>query len=140
MITCNIAATHSKDGDDGLFSERVPERLSTCLDVDWEGLQGSFQLINEGDWRREVAHQMLNTRGWVFQERFLSPRIMHFAADQVYWDCYESTASEVSQMSWKYVSRSYEMCPKQYTQILQPETPRDQVYMWENMVKTYSTS
>lgn len=37
----------------------------------------------------------LNTRGWVFQERALSPRIVHFAEDKVFWECWSLNASEV---------------------------------------------
>lgn len=37
----------------------------------------------------------LNTRGWVFQERALSPRIVHFTKDKVYWECWSLQASEV---------------------------------------------
>ncbi|KAF1953248.1 HET-domain-containing protein [Byssothecium circinans] len=32
----------------------------------------------------------LNRRGWVFQERLLSPRVIHFYSDQVHWECLES--------------------------------------------------
>jgi hypothetical protein len=37
----------------------------------------------------------LNNRGWVFQERTLSPRIVHFTKDQVFWECWSLKASEV---------------------------------------------
>jgi hypothetical protein len=29
----------------------------------------------------------LNRRGWVYQERFLSPRILHFTSSQLFWQC-----------------------------------------------------
>ncbi|KAL1863144.1 hypothetical protein Daus18300_008137 [Diaporthe australafricana] len=37
----------------------------------------------------------LDKRGWVFQERILSPRIVHFTQDQVFWECRSFKASEV---------------------------------------------
>ncbi|KAJ0107028.1 hypothetical protein J7T55_006906 [Diaporthe amygdali] len=37
----------------------------------------------------------LNKRGWVFQERILSPRIIHFSEDQVFWECWSLRASEI---------------------------------------------
>jgi hypothetical protein len=37
----------------------------------------------------------LNKRGWVFQERTLAPRIVHFTMDQVFWECHSLEASEV---------------------------------------------
>lgn len=36
----------------------------------------------------------LADRGWVFQERILSHRIVHFAEEEVYWECRELEASE----------------------------------------------
>lgn len=36
----------------------------------------------------------LANRGWVFQERVLSQRIVHFAREEVHWECRELEASE----------------------------------------------
>ncbi|KAI0914585.1 heterokaryon incompatibility protein-domain-containing protein [Ustulina deusta] len=35
-------------------------------------------------------------RGWVFQERLLSPRVLHFGAQELYWECMEAVACECS--------------------------------------------
>jgi hypothetical protein len=37
-------------------------------------------------------HQM--SRAWALQERVLSPRVVHFAEDQLYWECSEGLESE----------------------------------------------
>jgi hypothetical protein len=34
------------------------------------------------------------SRAWVVQERLLSPRVLHFARDQVYWECQEQVVGE----------------------------------------------
>ncbi len=36
----------------------------------------------------------LLTRGWVLQERLLSPRVLHFTPDELIWECMESTTCE----------------------------------------------
>jgi len=36
----------------------------------------------------------LNTRGWVFQERVLSRRILHFMPAQLYWECLDGITSQ----------------------------------------------
>lgn len=36
----------------------------------------------------------LHKRGWVFQERTLARRIIHFTKDQVFWECWSLEASE----------------------------------------------
>lgn len=38
-------------------------------------------------WSQPVNPSPVNTRGWVFQERRLSPRALHFCHDQVAWEC-----------------------------------------------------
>ena len=52
--------------------------------------RGSFYITQsrqKTDPLLNVSQAPLNTRGWVLQERLLSRRILHFAADQVYWEC-----------------------------------------------------
>ncbi|KAK4031964.1 heterokaryon incompatibility protein [Parachaetomium inaequale] len=34
-------------------------------------------------------------RSWVMQERFLAPRVVHFVASQLFWECHQRTASEI---------------------------------------------
>lgn len=43
----------------------------------------------------ETYEGPLNKRGWVFQERALSPRIVHFTKNQVFWECLKTEGSEV---------------------------------------------
>jgi hypothetical protein len=41
-----------------------------------------------------IPDSQLSKRGWVLQEMALSPRILHFAQDQAYWQCRERVESE----------------------------------------------
>jgi hypothetical protein len=42
----------------------------------------------DGDlWNDEVGESPLMERGWVFQERFLAPRVLHFGMRQLAWEC-----------------------------------------------------
>jgi len=47
-------------------------------------------------WTKVLHNRPLMRRAWVVQERWLSPRMLHFCHDQVYWECNTSAASEVS--------------------------------------------
>ncbi|WYZ43587.1 hypothetical protein EsH8_VII_000023 [Colletotrichum jinshuiense] len=38
----------------------------------------------------------LDTRGWCMQERFLSPALLHFSQDQIFWECHTGVATEDS--------------------------------------------
>lgn len=55
----------------------------------------SLYVFSEETHYRFPFGKPLNSRGWVFQERALSPRIVHFAKDKVFWECWSLKASEV---------------------------------------------
>ncbi|KAH6962719.1 heterokaryon incompatibility protein-domain-containing protein [Fusarium avenaceum] len=91
----NIAATAASDGQVGCWLPR---------DTDWRshvllGNGGSTprlyecfppEMLNPGNERIPLM-----TRAWVVQERFLSPRTLHFTKDQAFWVCQSVTACEV---------------------------------------------
>ena len=57
-------------------------------------MQGKFICIPKDPWSIDVQLAPLNQRAWVFQERHLARRTLHFAADQIYWECNELESSE----------------------------------------------
>jgi hypothetical protein len=87
----NIAATSAEDGNVGCFLDRpknwnvqirpLPERediLYDCL---------PYPLLNP-------EKDVLNQRGWVVQERYLSRRTLHFTSNEVFWECDGLSACE----------------------------------------------
>jgi Heterokaryon incompatibility protein (HET) len=50
--------------------------------------------------RQEISIQPLNTRAWTLQERLFAPRIIHYAAQQLIWQCKTCIASEDNQFSF----------------------------------------
>ncbi|KAK8043355.1 hypothetical protein PG993_005785 [Apiospora rasikravindrae] len=46
-------------------------------------------------WWSEVTNTVLLSRGWVFQERYLAPRVLHFGATQLLWECTTLDACEI---------------------------------------------
>ncbi|KAF4462063.1 hypothetical protein FALBO_11130 [Fusarium albosuccineum] len=46
------------------------------------------------DWDTSVSNALVNSRGWVLQERILSQRIFYFGNDQLYWECHGCKADE----------------------------------------------
>jgi hypothetical protein len=115
----NVAAQSIEDGNtsvqEGMFRTR---RLSTLepwrgiasfdLSVEaWESgmtqireritkkspVAGEYFLLPE-DWAKCFAGTSLMSRGWVAQERILSPRIIHFTRHELVFECYENIASE----------------------------------------------
>ncbi|KXJ96262.1 heterokaryon incompatibility protein-domain-containing protein [Microdochium bolleyi] len=96
---CNLAASDAKDSTEGLFRDRDPRSLQSRVNLCMEGLddQQAYLPVTfaESDlWARAVPWSSINRRGWVFQERMLSPRILYFGHEQLFWECRELEATE----------------------------------------------
>ncbi|KAF2627960.1 HET-domain-containing protein [Macroventuria anomochaeta] len=95
---CNIAIADSIGQYGGAFRSREPTDVSPVVyqsreDSPMFGRQ-KWRAVSEDLWARELLQSSLYTRGWVFQERMLAPRILHFARNQVFWDCPSLSACE----------------------------------------------
>lgn len=53
-----------------------------------------FRPLQEDLWATEVDNSALSHRAWTVQERMMSPRILHFTKDQLFWECRTAKASE----------------------------------------------
>ncbi|KAK9424293.1 hypothetical protein SUNI508_13746 [Seiridium unicorne] len=82
---CTIAASSSQSSIDGIFkADRKPRACVTHVSPE----NNTLYLCNTIDnFQEDVEQSILNTRGWVFQERALSRRTIHFTSTQVYWEC-----------------------------------------------------
>jgi hypothetical protein len=97
----NIAATAFAPADSGIFmSKRAwhvrPLKVAVGFESGSRSFTGTYDLIHAEAWSTRVDGAPLNRRGWVLQERFFSPRILHFGKDQLLWECQESRASETA--------------------------------------------
>ncbi|KAF4978809.1 hypothetical protein FZEAL_4876 [Fusarium zealandicum] len=140
---CNIAASHSANSFGGLFRNRNPGLLGSVLDIDNGKLKGRFHLVDQGYFGQEVDDAPLNRRSWVAQERLLSPRIIHFAPEQVIWDCAELTACESlphDPKVWcKYGAPGRKFGCKQNSEFTTtPKTVQGSLGRWARIVNTYS--
>ncbi|CAM1508857.1 Fc.00g025960.m01.CDS01 [Cosmosporella sp. VM-42] len=93
---CNIAASASSNPNGGLFRSRdvrdiQPGIISTTLTSE---LPEKFYIFDKTYWDRQLLGGSLHTRGWVFQERFLGPRQLYFAQNQILWECLEEHKCE----------------------------------------------
>jgi hypothetical protein len=92
--TCNLAATTADDSGAGCFYERNPLLAQPCR-VNIDSFPGpvsescQYDLIPQALFYNSIDLQSLNRRGWVLQEQFLSPRIIHCGRNQLFWECQE---------------------------------------------------
>jgi hypothetical protein len=109
---CTIAATGASHSSEGCFLEHPWEKypLKQCVFPGKNVSKPLVVLINERykppgielrwfERNRDTIYRPLDSRGWAIQERFLSPRVLHWTANGIYWECRERRASRLSEES-----------------------------------------
>ncbi|KAL9564791.1 hypothetical protein ACKAV7_011243 [Fusarium commune] len=112
-----ISADSSQDAKAGLHNERSSSilnekdsmKICSKLSTDEESSIFLFpdqetkidrSAINLRDLGDLVSHCALRDRGWTMQERILSLRIIHYASDQLYWECYHGINESEDELLW----------------------------------------
>ena len=93
---CNISATGAATNRESLFYERDPSILwPKGVRVAWKWSITTRYSIFENFWEQAVTHAPVSHRGWIVQERYLAPRVIHFSRQQILFECTELRACEV---------------------------------------------
>jgi Heterokaryon incompatibility protein (HET) len=87
----NISADHSRDTTGGCFTERLAQGVAPCR---YEIPRKRWIEFVRAAIMRSLRYSALSYRAWVVQERFMSPRVLHFTADQLFWECSKLFACE----------------------------------------------
>jgi hypothetical protein len=99
-----IAASKSSDARGGLFTKTRPEHMARAVQtVDYEGQAKEVYV------RQPLPHITINrhevdvrdgfpllSRSWVYQERLLPTRVLHFGPEELFWECVQETQCECS--------------------------------------------
>ncbi|KAK8066653.1 HET-domain-containing protein [Apiospora hydei] len=100
-----LAATAAASGDIGMFPRK--SRWSKEPKVSFTDSSGSISWIGVrhrlSHWTfpmstKSMRENPLLTRGWAFQERLLSPRVLHFCNEELVWECRSITTCECGSM------------------------------------------
>jgi hypothetical protein len=154
----NISASVAESSSEGLSRIRNPSHLYGPLvdipleDSDPDNKFTKFKISYDQLWLRDVAECKLNKRGWVFQERLLSSRVLHFSHDQIFWECREHKACERYPLGdvslqdfghrkaltyFKLLLGGYDLQIQTIHRLTEGKT--DSVYgIWNGMMQTYS--
>jgi hypothetical protein len=94
-----IAATSASDSMAGFLKPRRHGVASSIIDLQCklpDGHTTGFMSLREypATWKQGISEGILSRRGWTLQERVLAPRILHFVADQLYWECNKRSLAE----------------------------------------------
>jgi hypothetical protein len=81
---CIIAATSAIDSNAGFLARNKSSEYVCVQDAACEQV---YLCTHMDDFENDVEEAELNKRAWVMQERVLAKRIIHFSANQTYWEC-----------------------------------------------------
>ncbi|KAG9501781.1 hypothetical protein J7337_007472 [Fusarium musae] len=112
-----ISADSSQDAKAGLHSEKSSsifndrDILKICSKLSTDEKSSIFLFpdqetridrpaTNLRDMGDLLSHCALRDRGWTMQERILSSRIIHYAEDQLYWECYHGIHESEDKLLW----------------------------------------
>lgn len=95
-----IAATSAKNSKAG-FLRRPAGRPDDCVPIFEASDYRLFACTAVDNFQKDVEAAMLNTRGWVLQERALSRRTIHFSYAQTYWECNKGIRCETMTSMFK---------------------------------------
>ncbi|KAI0532647.1 heterokaryon incompatibility protein-domain-containing protein [Xylaria digitata] len=139
---CNIAATSGRDGSAGCYQERIPSLLEECpVFVSHQSFTGLYYLRHETVWIDRLKQSPLLQRAWVLQERMLAPRTLHFAQEQLVWECTELTACEQYPNGLDHETRfGVTKTDKRLLSTVGPTTERiEAVETWDSMLSAYTS-
>jgi hypothetical protein len=94
-----LAATGAESSSVGMFA-RIPPEFEEHELISGTGLNGvPYSIFVRVDYGHQedsipVKEHPLLTRAWVFQERLLSSRVLHFGHFELLWECAEATSCE----------------------------------------------
>ena len=143
-----ISALDSKNGDGGLFRLREMAQLQPCRAGVLRDLSGEREelYVYSGGAVEEIENGPLSRRAWVLQERLLSPRMVYYGRNQIFWECNELLAGETfphgihawpsmkPSGSWSSTKKKLEPPP-----IEKPDFPWGKTYRdWQDVVRSYS--
>jgi hypothetical protein len=93
---CTVAASASRDGSGGCFVQGPYAPIQA-------GFEGLFPRLDVAHgvrprppplWKKMIESGPLGSRAWCFQERQLSPRVVHFTIHGLMWECRTYIATE----------------------------------------------
>jgi hypothetical protein len=88
----NISADYGRSPEQGCFIERNALMVQQC-NIMWGDSKSPpslYTVVSDYHHTQDVLRRLpLLSRAWVVQERLLSPRVLHFGAEQIFWECAE---------------------------------------------------
>lgn len=153
---CNVSADWGS-GKRGLYIERDLRLIEKPM-IDWKVKREpnpnvvaveKCLLVENEFWEEQVSRSPLSVRGWVVQERWLSPRNLRFGTREVFFECTQNTfcerfpdkLPEVLQEGDVVLKAAFSklQMPQNQLTALGPATPGTELYgAWGDVLAKYS--
>ncbi|KAH8763183.1 heterokaryon incompatibility protein-domain-containing protein, partial [Diaporthe sp. PMI_573] len=127
---CNIAATGYQHSSIGLFAER--NALTTT------SFEGLYIRGSRGAFYSAVGLSILNSRAWVAQERALSPGIVYFTPQMMWWECNHLVANEVFPTGSIYGTNEEWLKTCSIRSLTVESEPEDIYAFWRKFISLYA--
>ncbi|KAF4633522.1 hypothetical protein G7Y89_g4605 [Cudoniella acicularis] len=149
----NIAASAAEDGRTGFFSGRITatNQGPVKVQINWPSHRSGKYLCVPFRFKTKISREEpLGQRSWVYQERQLSPRTLHFTKSQLYWECLEHDACEMlpfglpktphawGGQAWKSLSKESGSLQR-VTYSRSPDSTLDAYGLWDKIFIAYTT-
>ena len=89
-----VAATGATNPSMGCFRDRNPSLVEPIRYRASNEAEEYITIFEEIRLEKAIHSSPLSKRAWAFQERLLSPRVLHFGENQMLWECNELSACE----------------------------------------------
>ena len=134
-----IAATSSKNGDDGCLRRRIPS-----YDLS-DPVNGSFHVQplmyhrTIIEWQAGDDSMPLLDRAWCFQERLLARRVLHYTEQEMIWECQDELWCECQHSNIDYPpAMKLDGFKRAHAAAVASTDPEVRADSWDKFVRRYS--
>lgn len=146
-----LSATASPNCDHGLFYKYPEPRIHTLSVANTNGIrQEVFVRSRNPHWSDELIDGYKNNplehvqdypllhRAWAYQERLLSPRVLHFCKTELVWECMERSACQCGSFNpFEKAKKSIASSKKPKVETVVAEESSS-LQVWAHIVEEYS--
>ncbi len=136
-----FAGSASSGHSEGLFRRAHPDHIDHALPPSTK-FAGIEKIRTRQPLPHDAEYLPLMHRGWVFQERLLSPRYLHFGQNELLWECMERLTCECGGISvddpLKFTWLSSKNRLFAHPMRLLKESPWENIQSWHSAVADYS--